>query len=65
MKTIEITTGLFAEDMTIKSALKKYKAEREGYYRQQKLIFSDGFFPNQHIIKADINNCKSLLKKLI
>lgn len=63
-KLIEITTGFLSEEYTLKNALVRYKTEKEGYYREQRLTHTNGFIPNQHLIIADIKNCKSMLKKL-
>jgi hypothetical protein len=63
-KILEITTGFLGEEYTLKNALTRYKAEKEGYYREQRLTHPGGFIPNQHLIIADIKNCKSMLKKL-
>jgi hypothetical protein len=63
-KIIEISIGFLAEENTLKNALLHYKAERENYFREQKTSHDNKYVPNQHIIIADINNCKSLLKKL-
>ena len=63
MKTIEITTGFLGEENTLKVALSEHSKERQDAFNKLKKANPD-FVPNQHIYKAHIKNCKSLLKKL-
>lgn len=64
MKTIEVTTGFLSEEFTLRSALKYKLMNSEQLLHDMKDKNNTKFIPNQHIIIADIRNCKLLLKKL-
>lgn len=62
-KIIEISTGFLGEEMTLKTALQEFAKERQDAFNKLNKDKTK-FFPNQHIYKAHIKNCRAMLKKL-
>jgi hypothetical protein len=62
-KQIEITTGMFSEEWTMKIALQNYMKTEQKHLATLRLVHGK-FVPNKHILIANINNCKSILEKL-